>query len=339
MLYVRLIAARIPALLLVLLGVSAVTFVISHIVPADVARMVAGDYASDEAVAAIRAQLGLDQPLWRQYLIYVRDLLSGDFGTSIRTGQPVLKDLLTYFPATVELALAALLLALALGVPLGVAAAVSQGRWIDRAVRLFAAISVSTPSFWLGLMLISVFYGRLDLFPAGGRMSEEFLDVDHVTGLHVVDAFLSGRAGAVADALWRLALPAFSLALVAMGGFARMIRSSMRETLQEDYVRVARSLGLPERRVVLAHALPNALIPFVTMLGLSLANLLTGAVVTEAVFMWPGIGSYILESTLAVDFPAIMGFTALVSFIYVAANLAVDLLYLRLDPRQRKVGA
>lgn len=334
--HVRLVAERIIGLCLVLLGVSAITFAISHLIPTDVARMIAGDFASEEAVAAIREELGLNQPIWRQYLIYLNALLSGDLGVSIQTGQPVLSDLLRYLPATVELAIMALLLAVIIGVPLGVIAAVYNGRWPDHVARIFSLIGISTPSFWLGLMLVFFFYGVLGWLPAGGRMAAEHFGFPPVTGFYLIDSIIVGNFSLFLDVLLHLALPSLSLAFLLMGGFVRLIRASMLVTLREDYIRTVRAAGVGNWRIITKHALPNALVPFVTALGLSLANLLTGAVVTEAIFMWPGMGSYILDAAAALDFPAIMGFTVIAAVIYVFANFAVDIVYLRLDPAQQR---
>lgn len=325
---------RLIGLVLALLGVSAITFAISYLIPTDVARMIAGDFASEETVAAIREELGLNRPMWAQYLIYMRNLLSGDFGVSIQTGQAILGDLLFYLPATAELALSALFLAVIVGVPLGVVSAIYEGRWPDHVIRFFSLVGISTPSFWLGLMLVLLFYGVLGWLPAGGRLPPEHFALTAVTGFYTIDALLAGDIDLFVDVLRHLALPSLSLTFLLMGGFVRLIRAGMLETLREDYIRTVRAAGVGHWRVVIRHALPNALIPFVTALGLSLANLLTGAVVTEVIFMWPGMGSYILEAASALDFPVIMGFTVIAAVIYVLANFVVDLAYIRLDPAQ-----
>lgn len=325
-------------LLLVMMGVCVITFIISHLIPGDPARLLAGDRASDEMVQHIRHQLGLDLPLWQQFIHYVGDLLQGDLGTSIRTGRPVLADIRLFFPATLELALCALLLALLIGVPLGVLSAVFRNRWLDHLVRLLAITGISTPAFWLGLGVIVLFYGHLNLLPGGGRLDDWLDPPAHVTGFYLIDALLAGDSEAFFNSLQHLILPALTLAFVHLGIVARQIRSAMLEQLSEDYIRTARASGLPGWRIVMTHALPNALIPSITVLGLALGDLLYGAVLTETVFSWPGMGAYVVASIQALDFPAVMGFAVVVSFAYVLVNLLVDLLYLWIDPRIGRGG-
>ncbi|MEQ4529794.1 MAG: ABC transporter permease [Mixta sp.] len=325
-------------LLLVMIGVCVITFIISHLIPGDPARLLAGDRASDEMVQHIRHQLGLDLPLWQQFLHYVNDLLHGDLGTSIRTGRPVLADIRLFFPATLELALCALLLALLIGVPLGVLSAVFRNRWLDHLVRLLAITGISTPAFWLGLGVIMLFYGHLNLLPGGGRLDDWLDPPAHVTGFYLIDSLLAGDRDAFVNSVQHLILPALTLAFVHLGIVARQIRSAMLEQLSEDYIRTARASGLPGWRIVMTHALPNALIPSITVLGLALGDLLYGAVLTETVFSWPGMGAYVVASIQALDFPAVMGFAVVVSFAYVLVNLLVDLLYLWIDPRIGRGG-
>ncbi|GLR08342.1 peptide ABC transporter permease [Mixta theicola] len=325
-------------LLLVMMGVCVITFIISHLIPGDPARLLAGDRASDEMVQHIRHQLGLDLPLWQQFIHYVSDLLHGDLGTSIRTGRPVLADIRLFFPATLELALCALLLALLAGVPLGVLSAVFRNRWLDHLVRLLAITGISTPAFWLGLGVIVLFYGHLNLLPGGGRLDDWLDPPAHVTGFYLIDTLLAGDSAAFFNSLQHLILPALTLAFVHLGIVARQIRSAMLEQLSEDYIRTARASGLPGWRIVMTHALPNALIPSITVLGLALGDLLYGAVLTETVFSWPGMGAYVVASIQALDFPAVMGFAVVVSFAYVLVNLLVDLLYVWIDPRIGRGG-
>ena len=331
---VRVIRERIALLGLVLVGVTLVTFTITVLVPTDPARLIAGDYASAETVEMIRSDLGLDEPLLTQYWRYLAATVQGDFGISVRTGRPVVEELLKYFPATVELTLFAMLLSGILGVLLGVVSAVFRDRWIDHAIRLLSLTGISTPSFWLALVLIYFFYGALDWFPAGGRIDPSLADFPRITGFYTIDSLLALRGGAFLSALHHLALPALCLSIVNMGAFARLIRASMLEELDRDYIRTAKAAGLGRRSIFFRHALRNALIPFVTVFGLSIGHLLTGAVVTEAIFTWPGMGSYILEAINSLDFPAIMGFTVFTAIIYVVVNLIVDVLYLVLDPQQ-----
>ncbi len=317
MAFLTLLRKRLLGLVLVVFGVSLITFAISHLIPGDPARLIAGDRASDALVAGIRHQLGLDLPLYQQYGRYLMDLLHGDLGTSIRTNRPVLEDLQAFFPATLELALVALLLAILAGVPLGVLSAVYHNRAIDQIARTLAVTGISTPAFWLGLGAIVLFYGQLGWLPGGGRLSE---------GLTPPPAFQ------------HLILPATTLGFVTLGVVARQIRSAMLDQLGEDYIRTARAYGLSRWTVILRHALPNALIPSVTVLGLTLGDLLYGAVLTETVFAWPGMGAYVVKSIQSLDFPAVMGFAILVSFIYVLLNMAIDLLYRVIDPRIGEVS-
>ncbi len=328
-----LIRQRSWGLLLVVAGVCVITFIISHLIPGDPARLLAGDRASDEIVQHIREQLGLNLPLWQQFIRYVEQLMHGDLGISIRTGRPVLEDLKAFFPATLELAFCALLIALVVGIPLGVLSAVYKNRWLDHLVRLLALTGISTPAFWLGLGVIVLFYGKLNLLPGGGRLDDWLDPPAHVTGFYLIDALLSGDLAAFGNALTHLILPATTLAFVHLGIVARQIRSAMLEQLSEDYVRTALASGLSKFTIIVRYALPNALIPSVTVLGLALGDLLYGAVLTETVFAWPGMGAYVVASVQALDFPAVMGFAIVVSFAYVLVNLLVDLLYLWIDPR------
>lgn len=328
-----LIRQRSWGLVLVVAGVCVITFIISHLIPGDPARLLAGDRASDEIVRHIRQQLGLDLPLWQQFFHYVNALLHGDLGTSIRTGRPVLEDLKTFFPATLELAICALFIALVVGIPLGVLSAVYRNRWTDHLVRLMALTGISTPAFWLGLGVIVLFYGKLDWLPGSGRLDDWFDPPTRVTGFYLIDSLLEGNIDVFFNALQHLILPATTLAFVHLGIVARQIRSAMLEQLSEDYIRTALASGLPKWTIVMCYALPNALIPSVTVLGLALGDLLYGAVLTETVFAWPGMGAYVVSSIQALDFPAVMGFAVVVSFAYVLVNLLVDLLYLWIDPR------
>ena len=338
MAFLTLLRKRLLGLLLVVFGVSLITFTISHLIPGDPARLIAGDRASDALVAGIRHQLGLDLPLYQQYGRYVLDLVQSDLGTSIRTNRPVLEDLQAFFPATLELALVALFLAILVGVPLGVLSAVYHNRAIDQIARTLAVTGISTPAFWLGLGAIVLFYGHLGWLPGGGRLSEGLTPPSTITGFYLIDALLAGNFSLFVDALKHLILPAATLGFVTLGVISRQIRSAMLDQLGEDYIRTARAYGLSKWTVILRHALPNALIPSVTVLGLTLGDLLYGAVLTETVFAWPGMGAYVVKSIQSLDFPAVMGFAILVSFIYVLLNMAIDLLYRVIDPRIGEVN-
>jgi peptide/nickel transport system permease protein len=334
--FANIVRRRLTLLIFVVFGVSLVTFAISHLIPGDPARMMAGERASNELVAHMREVLGLDKPLPVQYVEYVGGLLHGDFGLSIRTQRPVLNDLLLFFPATIELAVVALVFAILLGIPLGIVSAVAKDRAIDQVTRTISVTGISTPAFWLGLLLIYLFYGRLGMFPGSGRIDGP--PPLHITGLYTVDALVTGNWTALGSALSHLVLPALTLGFVHLGIVTRQIRSAMLEVLHEDYIRTAKASGLSRLRIILDHALRNALIPSVTMIGLAFGDLLYGAVLTETVFAWPGMGNYVVQSIGALDFPAIMGFTVIASTAYVLVNLLVDLAYMALDPQIRGVG-
>lgn len=334
----QVIARRIALLALVLVGVTALTFVISHAIPGDPARLLAGQRASDEVVEQIRRTHGLDQPLPIQYVRYMGGLLKGDLGRSIRTGRPVVQDLGRFLPATLELVIYALGLAIAIGVPLGVVSAARKDSVADHVARGVSVAGVSTPLFWFGVVALTVLYGRLGWLPGSGRMSPFGLAPATVTGFYTLDALLIGDWEAFRDALRHLVLPAGTLAFVHVGIVARQVRSSVLEVLGQDFIRTARAYGVPPRRVLYRHALRNSLVPMLTVVGLAMGDLLAGAVVTETIFAWPGMGSYVVDSIAFLDFPAIMGFTLVVATGYSLINLLVDLITLRLDPRIRTMG-
>lgn len=336
--YLNIVRRRLLLLILVVFGVSIVTFAISHMIPGDPARMMAGERASNEVVAQMRASLGLDLPLHEQYLTYAGNLLTGDFGLSIRTQRPVLDDLVRFFPATIELALAAMIFAIVLGIPLGVISAVAKDRAIDQITRTISVSGISMPAFWLGLLLIYLFYGQLGVLPGSGRIDSSLTTPPFVTGFYTLDAVIAGDWRAFGSAVQHLVLPGLTLGFLHLGVVTRQIRSAMLEVLGEDYIRTARASGLSRRRIIFDHALRNALIPSVTMIGLAFGDLLYGAVLTETVFAWPGMGNYVVQSISALDFPAIMGFTVVASTAYVLLNLVVDLTYMFLDPQIRGVG-
>lgn len=331
-----LIARRLAFLVLVVLGVSVITFIISNAVPGDPARLLAGPRATPEQITEMRVQLGLDRPLPERYVRYLGRVLQGDLGTSIVDNQPVDRALLKRIPATVELMLSALVLSLVIGIPLGVLAAVRKGGWVDHLVRGWSVLGISLPAFWLGLAFILVFYGGLGILPASGRLTGA--PPPHVTGFYTLDALLAADLRTFADAVRHLFLPALTIAFGEIGNTARLVRTSMIETLQEDYVLLARASGIPERQVVFRDALRNALIPFTTLMGLALASMLYGGVVIEAVFAWPGVGRYVVDAIFNLDFAVVMAFTIVVSIAYVLINLVVDIIYMALDPQVRHVG-
>jgi peptide/nickel transport system permease protein len=326
---------RILAAIPVLIGVSMLTFIISHAIPGDPALLIVGPKASKAAVESIRKEHGLDRPMPVQYLRYMRGLAQGDLGQSIRNHRPVTRDLADFFPATLELTMASLLLCLFIGIPLGILAAVRRNRLADHVARVISVIGVSTPVFWLGLMLLLLFYRHLGWLPGSGRLDVTSSPPAFVTGLYVIDAALAGDWALLKEVLSHLILPAFCLSYVYLAVITRIVRSSMIAVLGQDYITTAKANGLSTFRVIFKHAFKNSLIPTVTIAGLSLGELLGGAILTETIFAWPGMGKYVVDSINSLDFPAIMGFTLVASTAYVAINLCVDVLYAFLNPRIR----
>jgi peptide/nickel transport system permease protein len=320
-----------------LLGITLVSFVIANAIPADPITANLGQKAmSDpEIVAAFRAEWGLDQPKSVQYLVYLRNLLSGNLGNSIRSRRPVLDDLKAYLPATIELATTATVLGVALGLILGMISAVLRNSLVDILARFLSLIGISAPVFWLALVSLLIFYVRLRWLPGPGRLDPALTPPPTVTGFLTVDSILAGDWRVLGNALSHLVLPSLVLASYSMGLITRITRASMLEALTQDYIRTARSKGLRERAVLLRHALSNALIPVITVIGLSYGSLLSGAVLTETIFAWPGIGRYAYRASSTLDFPAIMGVSLLIAFIFTVINLAVDVLYHLVDPRLR----
>lgn len=317
------------------LAATFVVFLIAHMVPTDPIRAMLGDLAASNpaTVARFRALWGLDRPLHEQYLLFLKGLLNGDLGISIKTRRGVLEDILQYAPATIELASAAAVMTVAIGVPFGILAAVFRDSWVDHLARLVSLIGVAAPTFWLAFLALAFFYGGLHIAPAPGRLGIADIPPPTVTGLFTVDAAIAGDWKTFQSALAHLIMPAAVLTASTLGLITRTMRSSMLESLGQDYVRVARAKGLPEHRVVIGHAVPNALIPLVTLGGLAYAELLAGAVMTETIFAWPGLGRYTYQSAISLDFPAILGITLLVAAVYLLMNLIVDISYAFLDPR------
>jgi peptide/nickel transport system permease protein len=318
------------------LGLLLVTFLIGRVVPIDPVLAAVGDRAPHDVYEQMKVQLGLDKPLWQQFLIYVSAVLHGDFGKSVLTAHPVLSDIRRVFPATLELATVATLLGVVLGVPMGVAAAVRQGRFVDHAIRLVGLVGYSVPVFWLGLVGLLVFYAKLDLVAGPGRL-DVFYDglVEPVTGVILIDSALAGEWDVFWNALSHLVLPASILGYYSLAYVARMTRSFMIEQLSQEYVTTARVKGLSETRVIWRHALGNTAVPLVTVIALSYANLLEGSVLTETVFAWPGLGFYITNSLLNADMNAVLGGTIVVGTVFIGLNLLSDVLYRVLDPRAR----
>ena len=312
------------------------TFVAIRLVPGDPVEVRTGEHGiSPERLAMFRHDLGLDQPVWRQFLHYAAGLLHGDFGTSLVTSNPVLSEFATLFPATVELSLSAMLFAIVLGVPMGVFAAARRGSPYDQALMGLSVTGYSMPIFWWGLLLIMLVGERWGLTPVSGRIDLIQYDIEPVTGFMLIATLLSDQPGAFSDAVHHLILPTVVLGTIPLAVIARMTRSAMLEVLSEDYVRTARAKGLSPFRVVGVHALRNALIPVTTVIGLMTGSLLAGAVLTETIFSWPGIGKWLIDAISRRDYPVLQGGIMLISTVVIAVNLCVDLTYGIINPRIR----
>ncbi|MFP5270139.1 ABC transporter permease [Coleofasciculus sp.] len=325
---------RLLNLLPVLLGITLLVFLFLHLIPGDPATVMLGERATPEQVEALREQLGLNQPLPLQYLTFINNLLHLDFGTSIISGIPIIDEVRTRFPATFELSLAAMIVAVILGIPAGVLAAVYKNRPADNVTMIGSLLGVSMPVYWLGLLLIYLFAITLNWFPPSGRISiEAGLSFQPITGFYLLDAILKLDINLLQDVLSHLILPALTLGTIPLAILARITRSSLLEVLSQDYIRTARAKGIPEHWVIIRHGLKNALLPVVTIIGLQFGTLLGGAILTETIFSWPGIGSWIYEGILARDYPIVQGGVVVVSIIFVLVNLVVDISYALVDPR------
>jgi peptide/nickel transport system permease protein len=331
------IARRLLLAFFVVIVVSIATFLLAHAVPGDPITAIVSERQANnpEVRATLERRWGLDRPLPVQYLYYVGNLLKGDLGESISKRTPVAQELRHRVPATIELVLFAMAFAIVVGVPLGIVSALNHDRWPDHVARFITLIGTSIPVFWLGLLLLYLFFFRLEWLPGPGRLDVGMKAPATITGMVTLDAALQLDWSVLIAALRRLVLPSIVLGAYAMGIIARMLRSSLLASLGDDYVRTARAKGLDERSVVAGHALRNALIPTVTVLGLTTASLLAGAVLTETIFSWPGVGSFAVSAALKLDYPALLGITLVVAIIYVIVNLVVDILYGLLDPRIR----
>jgi len=335
--FLRFLGRRLAALILLGLGITFVAFVLTELVPGDPAAANLGQRAIGDpaAVRAFREHYGLDKPLPVQYALYLQHLASGDLGESEQTHRPVRTDLSEYVPATAELALTSILVALALGITLGVIAAVRRNKLSDQVLRVISLAGISMPTFWLALVALYVFFFQLGWVPGSGRLDPGLLPASHITGLYTIDALLAGQLDVFGNAVQHLILPACVLAAYNVGLLTRFTRSSVLEVINNDYVQAARAKGLPERTVILRHVLRAALPPIITVGGLAFANVMTGTVLVESIFSWPGIGQYAFHSATTLDLPAIMGVSLFVAVVYIVVNFLVDVLYGVVDPRIR----
>ena len=333
-------AARLATAAFLLVCVTLVTFVLANIVPGDPAAAALGERAAadPEIVAAYRAANGLDQPLPQQYVTYLGRLLHGDFGTSIQTRNPVRSELAAAFPATVELALAAIVVSVLVAVVLGMWAAIRRGRPVDAVIRTFSLIGLSVPIFWLAMVAYFFLFYTFRLLPGSGRLAPTLAAPPHRTGLYSVDALLAGDTVAFGNAMTHLVLPAGVLGLYTIGVLTRFIRSSVLEVLAQEYVLAARAKGLPRRRILVAYVLRAASMPIVTVVGLAFGSLLSGTVLVEKIFGWHGLGQYAYDAATHLDLPAVLGVGIVIGAVYLLINLVVDLLYGVLDPRVRVGG-
>jgi peptide/nickel transport system permease protein len=327
-------------LAITLLGLLLVTFLIGRVVPIDPVLSIVGERATEAQMQAIRDKLGLDLPMWQQFFIYVSDAVQGDLGTSIRTGAPVASEIARYFPATLELATLGTIFGTLVGVPAGVLAATRPGSIADQIVRVVGLMGYSMPVFWLGLIGLLVFYGKLDWVSGPGRLDPTYdmmmeFTLTRYTGMILIDSALNGAWDVFRNAISHIILPAGLLGYVAMAYISRMTRSFMMNELGQEYITTARVKGMPEWRVIWVHAMKNVLVPLITVIALSYAYLLEGSVLTETIFAWPGLGSYITDALFASDLPAVLGGTVVVGVVFVTLNMLSDIIYRLIDPRAR----
>ena len=329
---------RLLLLIPTLFGVVTIVFFMMTFAPGDPARLALGAHATPEAVELMRQELGLDKPVLVQYLTYIKQIMVLDFGNSIKTGEPVLSELLSRFPATIELSIVSIIISTVLGVFAGIISATRQNSFVDFGAMFAALVGVSMPVFWLALILIMVFSVGLDLLPTGGRINIR-LFFDSFSGFYLLDSlvhvFRDGDVSYLVSALKHILLPAVALATIPLAVIARVTRSSMLEVIQQDYIRTARAKGLSERKVIYRHALRNALLPVITIIGIEFGYNLAGAVLTEEIFSWPGIGRWLYGAVTARDIPAVQGGVILIAVVFVLVNLVVDIFYAYINPRIR----
>ncbi len=326
------ITKRLLMLIPVLLGVSVLSFLLIHLAPGDPARTMAGEHASSQTINAIIEKYGLDKPLTTQYWIWLKRVMRGDMGRSIVSNEYVTKEILDRFPSTVELTLFSLMIAIIVGFFAGIISASKQYSTLDYTTMGIALFGVSMPVFWLGIMLMMVFGVFLRWLPIGGRINI-LIPFQRITGLYLLDSLIKGNFAAFVSALRYLILPSITLATIPMATIARVTRSSMLEVLRQDYIRTERAKGLPERTVIYKHAVKNAMLPVITVIGLNFGLLLAGAILTETVFSWPGMGRYVVKAVGMRDYPAVQGCVLFFALMFVVVNLITDVLYIFIDPR------
>jgi peptide/nickel transport system permease protein len=332
-------ASLILSIAVTFLGLLLITFVIGRVIPIDPVLAVVGDRASESTYKKMFIEMGLDKPLWQQFWIFLKDILHGDLGDSFLTKKPVIQDLARVLPATVELATVSILIGTLIGLPLGVLSAVKSGKLLDQVVRVVGLIGYSVPIFWLGLLGLLVFYANLGWVAGPGRIDIGYeYSVTQTTGFLLIDTAMQGQWDAFRNVVSHIALPAILLGYYSMAYISRMTRSFMLNELAQEYVTTARVKGVPEWRIIWLHALRNAAVPLVTVIVLSYANLLEGSVLTETVFAWPGLGSYLTKTLINADMAAVLGCTLVIGTIFIGLNLLSDLLYRLLDPRVRRRG-
>ena len=336
----KFIGKRLIYLVVMLFGVATLVFILTKMIPGDptVANLSQRALNDPEVVAAYRAKYGLDQPVFVQYILYIKNLLHLDLGTSIRTNKPVLDELARCYPATIELALFAIILAALLGILFGVISAIKRNSILDQMVRALSVTGVSIPSFWFALLVLYFFYYKLHIFPGPGRLSNSFSAPATVTGMYVIDSLIEGNPAKALDALQHLILPGLVLAAFTMGLITRTTRSNLLDVMSTDYIRTARAKGLSRVGLIVRHALGNALIPVLTGIGRGRGSLVGGMVLVETIFNWPGVGQFAYESVLSVDYPSIIGVALLIALNYMVINTVVDILYGVIDPRVRCNG-
>ena len=335
---IRFTIKRILWLVVVLIGLSVITFYLSRMVPGDPASLYLGPRAKPEQVEYLRTQMGLDKPLYVQFLYYWRDLIHGDLGESLRTHRPVITGIIDHLPASLELMFCAILIATLVGIPLGAISAKKENTLIDHMSRVFSVANVSLPTFWLAMLAQIIFFKWLGLLPVGGRIDTVVglvNPIQKITGFYILDSLLTGNWTALKSSVAHLILPAFTLATYSTGIITRMTRSTMLEVLREDYITTARSIGIAEKEIVLVQGLRNALGPTLTAAGLCFAFMLTGTFFIELIFFWPGLGTYTTTAIFSNDYPVIMGVTILMAIFYVLINLLVDIMIAAVDPRIR----